>query len=257
MSEATFEDTPAPTRGKSVKGERALESLNFRARTTGQDAAARSRLVRRLRVILPTIAVILIVAFIFNTRSNTVDQAFLDDFKTITASTEELRMANPRFAGVDDDGKPFEITAVAASQDPETKEVIRLESPRAVQGGGDESSVVTAESGLYRSEENILTLNRAVTLEHQLGASTYILRSPIATVSIKDQIVTSDAGVGAEGPDGGTLQADRMSAYRGDGRVVFEGNVSMRIYPNKENNPLPSLRDGESGNAGENGEDDQ
>ena len=27
------------------------------------------------------------------------------------ASTEELKMANPRFAGIDDEGKPFEITA--------------------------------------------------------------------------------------------------------------------------------------------------
>ncbi len=255
MSEATIEDTPA--RGKSVKGARALDSLNFRARTTGTDAAARSRLVRRLRVALPAFAVILIIAFFLNTRSNTVDQAFLDDFKSITASTEELRMANPRFAGVDDDGKPFEITATAALQDPETKEVIRLESPRAVQGGGDESSVVTAESGLYRSEENILTLNRDVTLEHQLGTSTYILRSPVATVSIDDQIVTSDAGVGAEGPDGATLKADRMSAYRNDGRVVFEGNVSMRLYPKKKDAEAPSLRDGESNVVGENGEDEQ
>ena len=121
MSDTTFEDHSTPTRGKSVKGERALESLNFRARTTGQDAAARSRLVRRLRIIMPTVAVLLIVLFLINTRSNTVDQAFLDDFKTIAASTEELRMANPRFAGVDDEGKPFEITAIAASQDRKAK----------------------------------------------------------------------------------------------------------------------------------------
>ncbi len=245
MSEATIKDIPA--RGKSVKGDRALDSLVFRSRTTGEDAAARSRFVRRLRIALPILAVLLIVAFIFNTRSNPVDQAFLDDFKTITASTEELRMANPRFAGVDDKGKPFEITAISASQDPATKDVIQLESPRAVQGGNGEASVVTAESGLYRSEDNILTLNRSVTLEHALGADTYVLRAPVATVLIKDQIVTSDAGVGAEGPDGATLQADRMKAFREDGRVVFEGNVSMRIYPGKGEIALPALRDGEDG----------
>ncbi len=243
MSEATLKETPA--RGKSVKGGRALDSLTFRSRTTGADAAARSRLVRRLRVALPIVAVILIIAFIFNTRSNPVDQAFLDDFKTLSASTEELRMANPRFAGVDDKGKPFEITAVAALQDPATRDVIQLEQPRAVQGGDDEASVVTAESGLYRSEDNILTLNDSVTLEHELGAKTYVLRAPVATVLIKNQIVTSDAGVGAEGPDGATLQADRMSAFREDGRVVFEGNVSMRIYPNKGEIAVPTLRDGE------------
>lgn len=249
MSESTIKatqnDTSASARGKSVKGARALDSLDFRSRTTGADAAARSRLVRRLRVALPGLAVILIIAFALNTQSNRVDQAFLEDFKSIAASTEDLRMANPRFAGIDDEGKPYEITAVSASQDPAVRDVIQLDQPRAIQGSEDETSVVTAESGLFQSEENILTLNRAVTLEHELGAGTYILRSPTATVSIKDQIVTSDAGVSAEGPDGATLQADTMKAYREDGRVVFEGNVSMRLYPKKNGNALPALRDSE------------
>lgn len=245
MSEATIQDTPA--RGRSVRGDRALESLEFGSRTTGADAAARSRLVRRLRIALPIVAVILIAAFIINTRSNSVDQAFLDDFKSISASTEELRMANPRFAGIDDKGKPYEITAIAASQDPAAKDVIQLERPRAVQGGADSASVVTAESGLYQSDENILTLDREVTLEHQLGAKTYVLRTPRATVLIGDQVVTSDAGVGVEGPDGETLQADRMRAFREDGRVVFEGNVSMRIYPGKGEIAAPALREADGG----------
>lgn len=250
MSEATIKDSPASARGKSVKGARALDSLDFRSRTTGKEAAARSKLVRRLRIALPALAVFLVIAFIFNTQSNPVDQAFLDDFKS-SVSTEELRMANPRFAGIDDTGKPYEITANAASQDPATRDVIQLDHPRAVQGSDDETSVVTAESGLFRSDENILTLSRAVTLEHELGAKTYVLRSPTATVSIKDQIVTSDAGVSAEGPDGATLKADTMKAYREDGRVVFEGNVSMRLYPAKKENAPPALRDSEDKRAEE------
>ncbi len=248
MSESHRDDISAPQRGKSVKGDKALESLDFRSRTTGAQAVARSRLVRRLRIALPIFAVILIAAFIFNTQSNSVDQAFLEDFKSITATTEELRMANPRFAGVDNEGKPFEITASAALQDPNAKDVVELEQPRAVQNADEsEATVVTANSGLYRSEENILELTDAVTLEHDLGSSTYVLRSPEAIVAIKDQIVTSTAGVGAEGPDGATLTADRMKAYRNDGRVVFEGNVSMRIYPSSSELEVPLLRDGKVG----------
>ena len=244
MNDVTTKTDSQAVRGKSVKGEKALESLTFRSRTTGKEAVARSRLVRRLRIALPVLAGILVIAFLINTQSNSVDQAFLDDFKSIAASTEELRMANPRFAGIDDGGQPFEITANAALQDPGEKDMVTLERPRAVQGDEDEKSVVTAESGLYRSQDNILELSDSVTLEHELGAQTYVLRSPEATVSIQDQIVTSAAGVGAEGPDGSALKADRMKAYRADGRVVFEGNVSMRIYPNAEKAPLPTLREG-------------
>lgn len=219
---------------------RMLESLPSRARTTGDQAAARSRLVRRLRIALPVMALVLVAAFLFNTKSNEVDQAFLDDFKDVSASAEELRMASPRFAGVDDKGKPFEITAEAALQNTNVEDVVSLERPKAVQGDDDESTVVTAQKGVYRSDVNILELENDVTLQHEVGADKYIFRSPAATVSIKDEIVTSDAGVGGEGDDGSTLQADRMKAYNAEGRVVFEGNVRMRIYPKKTKSDTPN-----------------
>lgn len=253
MSAVDANNDGKPVRGQPIAGRRVLENLPSRARTTGEAALARSRTVRRLRLALPIFAVVLIAAFVFNTQSNGVDDAFLDDFEDITAATEELRMANPRFAGVDHNGKPFEITANAAKQNPDSKDIVELEKPRAVQGHAEEKSVVTAESGVYQSEANILLLNDNVKLEHEIGQNTYILTSPAATVSIKDEIVTSDAGVGGQGPDGGALKADRMKAYNAEGRVIFEGNVSMRIYPKtgKADNASADLKDEEISEAHE------
>lgn len=246
---------PSTERGQPIKGRRVLDSLPSRARTTNRAAAARSRLIRRLRIALPIVALVLIAAFIFNTRSTGVDEAFLDDFKELTAATEELRMANPRFAGIDDKGKPFEIQAEWAIQEPGEKEMIGLEKPRAVQGEADDLTIVTADSGVYQSEQNILELSDNVTLEHAIGKNIYVFRSPAATVSMGDEVVTSNAGVGGEGPDGGALKADRMKAYNAEGRVVFEGNVSMRIYPKSKKEPAtdaqsdaPSLKDVEIDN---------
>ena len=88
---------PEPTQLAARR--RVLDSLPSQARTTGDKAAARSRLVRRLRIALPILAIVLVGAFLFNTNSNDVDDAFLDDFKDIDASAEELSMASPRFAG--------------------------------------------------------------------------------------------------------------------------------------------------------------
>ncbi|VAW02517.1 hypothetical protein MNBD_ALPHA05-2549 [hydrothermal vent metagenome] len=221
----TAQGQPPPRRKR-------LESLPTRARTTGQSAAARSRLIKRLRVALPTLAVILIGAFIFNTQSNQVDDAFLQDFEDIAAATDELRMANPRFAGVDGGGNPFEITALSAKQDPARQDVVELDRPRAIQGAADEKTTVTAQHGVYQSDANILELTDGVRVEHELAAGTFVLRAPGATVQIKDQTVASNAGVGGEGPDGETLKADRMMVFNAEKRIVFEGNVSMRIYPN-------------------------
>lgn len=254
MTTAVTDKDPPSAAAAPPQRRRVLESLPSQARTTGHKAAARSRMVKRLRLALPILALVLVAAFLFNTKSNQTDDAFLDDFKDMTATAEELRMANPRFAGTDDSGKPFEITANAAVQNTSIKDLVTLERPRAVQGHNSETTVVTAEKGVYRSEANILELEDDVTLEHEVGADTYTFRSPAATVAIKDEIVTSDAGVGGEGSDGSTLAADRMKAYNAEGRVVFEGNVRMRIYPKKtpaaEQQPdaetKPELRD--SGN---------
>ena len=76
-------------------------------------------------------------------------------------------------------------------------------------------------------------------LEHEIGNNVYVFRSPAATVDIKDELVSSDAGVGGDGPGGGALKADSMKAYNAEGRIVFEGNVSMRIYPNSSVDEKP------------------
>lgn len=210
----------------------ALDSLTIRHRLTGEQAAARSVIVRRLRIALPIIALLLIGALVINTRSTDGDDAFLDDFANLDTAPEELKMANPRFAGVDDKGYPYEITADAALQAPGKQELVELVKPRAVTKGANEETLVHAEKGVYQSDANVLTLSDGVTLEHEIGGDKYQLRTNEATVSIDDETVHAHSAVEGEGA-AGTLRADSMRAYNNEGRVVFEGNVSMRIYPDK------------------------
>lgn len=211
-----------------------LETLPNRQRITGEQAAARSKIVRRLRIALPAIALALVVGLLLNTRTGKVDDAFLEDFKDLSATPEEYRMAKPRFAGVDAKGQPYEITADEAMQASGEREVVELVNPRAVTRGLKEDTVVSAQKGVFRSEASRLELRDEVTLEHRIGGETYVLRTPAATVAIRDETVQTTAGV--EGvSQAGTLRADRMRAYNGEGRVVFEGNVRMRIYPSQLN----------------------
>lgn len=240
---------------------RVLDTLPTGTRTTGDEAAARSRLVRRLRIALPIVALVLVAAFLFNTRSNVVEDAFLDDFKDFSPGAVEKSMASPRFTGIDNKGRPFEIEADAAKQRQDSQDLVELDRPRAVQGtkGSDETTKVTAAKGVYHQEDNLLELESDVTLEHDVGADNYVFRAPSATVSITDEVVTSDAGVGGEGPEGRRIEADRLKAYNAEGRVVLEGNVHMRIYPKSktaddgaapadESGP-PALKDPETGTS--------
>jgi lipopolysaccharide export system protein LptC len=242
MSGAVTRSDETPLTAKRPR----LETLSTRQRTTGEQALRRSLLVKRLRVALPVLAAVLLVGLALNTRSTGVDEAFLEDFADLQGTPDEYRMANPKFAGVDDQGHPYEITAEAALQAQGDRDVVELVKPRAVTRGQDESTVVSAEKGVFQSDANVLDLSEQVTLNHSIGGDEYVLRTPAATVAIGAETVQSFSGVEGEG-EAGTLRADRMRAYNGEGRVVFEGNVSMRIFPKRAK--LPAATEKGSGES--------
>ncbi len=245
---ATAPPADAPHATRTNRG--ALDNLTIRRRTTGEAAAARAQLMRRLRVALPVLALLLVVAFLLNTRTGGVDDAFLEDFADLEATTQNLSSLRPQFSGVDADGNPYEITADAASQKPENRDIVDLFQPRAVTSGGDNQSVVEAEAGIFNTEDKQLILKDGVTFEHVIGRDNYVLKSPTAVVSIDDQTLVSDKGVEGEGPGGATLRAERMRANNRDGVVIFEGDVNMRLYPKKRDDVAPGV----ATESGENGE---
>lgn len=209
----------------------ALDTLTIRRRTTGEEAAARARFMRRMRIALPVLAAILIAAFVFSTRTGGGDDAFLEDFADLDATPQSLKTAKPQFSGVDVRGNPYEITADSASREPDREAIVELEHPRAVTAGADQQSVVAAEAGVFNTDDKKLLLRDGVTFERSIGRDNYVLKTPSATVSIDEQTLTSEGGVAGEGPGGASLKADKMSADNDAGTVVFEGNVSMRLYP--------------------------
>ncbi len=222
----------------------ALETLSIKRRTTNEKAVARSRLIRRMRIILPVLAVVLVVALFQNMKSDGPDEAFLDDF-TLDVTPDQYEMANPRFTGVDGSGKPFEIIADAATRTPDEEDALTLSNPKAVTQGADAKTVVVAEEGLFQSEKKILELDKDVTLEHTVGDDFYTLKTDAATVLIDEKIVHTDKGVVGDGPGGDELQADKMTAYQDEDRVVFEGNVRLKVYQSADKTApsgLPSIR---------------
>jgi LPS export ABC transporter protein LptC len=137
------------------------------------------------------------------------------------------------------------------SQKAEAKDTVELDRPRAVTTGLDQQSVVSAKTGTFNTEDKRLLLKNGVTFERTLGRDNYVLKTPAATVSIDEQTVVSDGGVDGAGPGGSTLKADRMNADNKSGAVVFEGNVSMRVYPKEiektagADKPAPATENGD------------
>lgn len=230
-SETKTDDAPAAARSGPTRD--VLDSLAPRRRLTGEQAAARSRFVGQMRVVLPIMVVVLIGLFFASTRKSGDDDVFLKDFADDPkALTEKYAMSGADVSGVTRDGKPYRIEFDSLTQSQDAEDVAELVRPKATTRGDKEDTVVTANRGRMNSEDNLLTLQDQVTLKHRIGGETYTLTAPDAEVDVKGGVVTIDKGVSGASATGG-LRADRMRAYNAENRVVFEGNVSMRIYPKK------------------------
>lgn len=233
QTEQALGEAGAADAGESQARRERLDSLAPRRRLTGEQAAARSRFVSQMRIALPIIVVVLIGVFFASTRKGGGDDVLLSDLAVDPKTmSEKYAMSGADVAGVTKDGKPFRIEFEQLTQSAKSEEVADLVKPKATTHGDKEDSVVTANRGQMNSQSNRLTLEDQVTLTHKIGGETYTLVAPTADVDVKGGVVAIDSGVTGTSATGG-LRADHMRAYNAENRVVFEGNVSMRIYPKK------------------------
>ena len=200
-------------------------------RATQVDALAHSRRVRRLRVLLPVIAGLLLAGFIGVATLRSVDESFLLRFAGLTRDGEGLRMVNPSFSGLDSSGRAFLVTADSAEQDEVRNDRIDLVRPLA-QAAVDtpEQATVTSERGVFFNNEKLLNLSGDVVM---LYGGDYVFRTEKASLSFEDKRMYGDEPIEGEGP-AGRLRADGFEAFDDGGRLLFSGDVRMRVTPSSK-----------------------
>ena len=185
-----------------------------------------------MKIVLPVGAVVLIGA-IFLTgedRNAVVDAETAADVAMLGAG---LKLDNPRFAGVTDDGDPFVVTADWALPDGAMPDRIELEKPKGeVRLGNGLTVNVVASSGQMHRKDDELHLMGEVELVSSDG---YVARTERVELDLAQKSATVPQEVQAEGPRG-NIRADkmRMQAAAPETRdviVFFEGNVRMQILP--------------------------
>ena len=195
-------------------------------------------------MVLPVLAVGLVSLYVVFASPRVVDRNFEKQFTNLNVATEDLRMENPRFTGEDDEGRPYEVVAGAATQDPLLPDLISLENPEALRtetSGKNDQVKVTANSGLYDVEGKTIDLNNNVELAQGIGDGVFVLRTDAAIVSLDDRKVESKGMVYGESGEN-TLIADSMTAYEEEGRSVFY-NARMTLKPKKKNPPVETTAD--------------
>jgi lipopolysaccharide export system protein LptC len=138
----------------------------------------------------------------------------------------ELRMINPRYAGVDRLNRPYVVTAAVGRQVPDRQDLMSLESPRAVMKvHSDAEVVVTAASGIYQSQPQLLDLFGGVTLVHQDGTR---FVTDTARVNAALSTAEGDDPVEGHGPTGDIKGQGFRILDRGD-TIIFTGRSDARL----------------------------
>jgi len=218
-------------------------------------ARRHSRLVHVLRIGIPVSVVVLLVAIGLTTYFNPLrllGQLPLDLGNLVVSGTK-ITMERPRISGFTSDNRAYDLAATAAAQDLTQPDLVELNQLQARIDMQDKSRVeVSANSGVYNSKQETLTLRQNILLTSSTG---YAARLSEAVIDVRKGNVVSERPVSVDLLNG-TLDAKRLEVIDAGERVVFGGGVSMILtLPNDkedgENKSKNNSRNG--GKAGAEG----
>jgi len=230
LAPASGETSPAADDALRPRKSYTPSSVAFETRRsqTLRHAERYSRIVRTLKILLPLSAFAVVALSLLFVILYDADDSLTVSFTSVQRLDNDLRMVNPRFSGVDNDRRPFLVTATSATQDAADPRTVTLETIQADMTLNEDAWVsVSANQGVLDTETETLVLEGEISVFSDSG---YEFHTDTARVRFDDRSVTSETAVNAHGPLG-TLRADGFTANDAGDRLRFEGNVRMRIYP--------------------------
>lgn len=220
-------DSP-PAAAESDRRRQRFTQLSFR-RERPRYNPLYGRFVGIAKVLLPTIATAIIVLIVVWPELSEQNSRFtLGPARIDPAEDKNLRMVNARFTGVDASKRPFAVTADSADQANAKSAEIRLVAPKAdILLGNGAWVALTAASGIFNREKQILELTGGVNLFHDSG---YEFTTESAVLDLAAGDATGTEPVRGQGPFG-QLRAEGFRIYNRGERIEFTGKAKLVIRP--------------------------
>ncbi len=194
-----------------------------------ESAARHSRLVRVLKYGLLAIGAVGIgVLAGLTVFSGSEVPKVAVDLTSSAIKDGKIVMANPRMNGFTKDNKPYKMEAQRAVQDVSKTAEITLEKIGAVVPfRGEETARIAAESALYNSEKQTLSIDRPFTVRTTDGLNAALQG---AFVELQAGTLVSDKPVSIE-MNGTRVSAQSMKVLDRGKVLVFESKVQLNISP--------------------------
>jgi lipopolysaccharide export system protein LptC len=142
----------------------------------------------------------------------------------------DLRMLNPRYAGVDRFNRPYVVTAAIGRQVPNRDDLMSLERPRAEMTlRRNALVVVTAATAIYQSQAQLLDLFDDVNLVHENGTR---FTTTTAHVDVAADTAEGHDPVSGRGPSGDIDAQGFRILDKGD-TIIFTGESTLLLKGSK------------------------
>ena len=189
-------------------------------------------LIGVLKTLLPSFAIGMVLLIFAWPQINVEDERFGMGVSELAADyADSLSMLNARFDGVDDEGRPFSLSADEASQPSSVNEIVDLSLPKGDITLKDGTWLaLTAKTGKYDRQGNTLDLAGSVSLFHDQG---FELQTESAAVDLEAGRAEGSEPVKGQGPFGQLLADGFRVEDRGD-TIVFTGRSRMLIQSHRQ-----------------------
>lgn len=232
---APAEPQPANTARMSVAAAGAASDRNIRFDPTQErgpeffeNATRHSRWVRRLKILLPTLAAIGVLGFLAVVQFAPEPGDAVITLSGVNIEDESVTMEKPHISGFEGTRRAYEVRASQAVQDLNNPNIVTMDNIRARLGLGDgETAQIRATKGIYDAASGKLVLEDGITLKTTNGYDATFER---ATVDIETGRMSSNRPLEII-TEQGTVKANGM-VLRQDGKHVrFRNGVSVVFTP--------------------------
>lgn len=195
-----------------------------------------SALIRRMRIILPLVAMAIIAALMAWPSMDNKISVLKEEQAASLQTIRKNELTNPKFESIDEKSQPYSLTAKRAVQDEQDEQILHLEQPEgelALNSG--EKVGLKADKGLYLQAASQLKLNDDVRLLHSEG---YEMGMTHLDLDLKAGTAQTDSDISGKGP-AGSLEAKGLNADNANGLLVFHGPARLIL---KDSGSLQGLQ---------------